>query len=257
MRVAAPWRVFAPPASKARAIALYRGIADAGDELVKMGDLADIGVATNWGQALELYKLGLEHVLLCECGYLGNRSMWCSLSWDGLNGRGLHALAPERPEPHLEPWKGERAGYALVLGQVPSDWAVKIALGGKSYDEWLTLTCQRLVTLGHEVRYRAHPEVTMLDHTLTKQPPSLREELEGARLAVTLNSTAAIEAVCAGVPTWVFDERGSMAAPVAGLYSEPANRREWVNDLARRQWSLDELETGRAWRAVRSLLAQL
>ncbi len=255
-------RVAVPQTTKARVAALCRGISASGDELVPVGQSAPVAVASNWGSVLELYGMGYARVALCECGYLGNRNAWCSLSWDGLNGRGIHALAPERPDPHLDPWRGERAGYALLLGQVPTDWAVRLALRGFGYAEWLEEVTRELELRGFTVRYRPHPEVSMADTTLTKQPPSLREELGGARIAVTLNSTSAIDAVCAGVPTVVWDELGCMAAPVATkistserfAYSEPLNRRSWANTLARLQWSMDELETGSAWRALVGVL---
>lgn len=255
-------RVAVPQTTKARVAALCRGITASGHELVPVGQSAAVAVASNWGAALELYHMGYRNVAVCECGYLGNRNAWHSLSWDGLNGRGVHAQAMERPEPHLEPWRGERAGYALLLGQVPTDWSVKLALGSMPYAAWLEETTRTLERFGFVVRYRPHPETSMADLARTKQPPPLREELAGARIAVTLNSTSAIEAVCQGVPTIVWDEAGSMAAPVATkfstdprlTYNEPPNRRAWVNMLARLQWSSDELETGSAWRAIVGVL---
>lgn len=248
-------------ARKERLERLCAGIRAAGDEPVHYWDgTGEAAVASNWGDALELYRVGYRHVLVCECGYLGNRNYWSSLSWDGLNGRGLHAYAPARAELEeleLMPWRGERPGYALLLGQVPDDWAVRLALGSTPYDVWLQEAELRLEQLGYEVRYRQHPEVSMRDRALTKQPPPLLQELEGARIAATLNSTSAIEAVCSGVPTLVWDHDGSMAAAVAAdpecPYYEPPNRRAWVNTLARMQWSPDELSDGSAWRTLRQL----
>lgn len=248
-------RVAAPHTPKARLNALCRGIVAAGDSIVAPGDEADAAVASNWGDALGLYRMGHRRVAVCECGYLGNRNWWSSLSWDGLNGRGIHAEAPERPEPELAAWRGARAGYALILGQVPTDWAVRVALKHE-YEEWLQEVELTLDRRGFEVRYRPHPEVAMADPRRTSSQPPLLEELAGARIAVTLNSTAAVDAVVAGVPTIVYD-RGCMAWPVSaeyGAFGEPSNRRAWANRLARLQWSMDELADGSAWRAVREVL---
>ena len=62
-----------------------------------------------------------------------------------------------------------------------------------------------------------------------------------------------------GVPTVVLDLRGCMASAVSATFAritwtEPANRRAWVNRLARLQWSHAELESGQAWQAMRGVL---
>lgn len=256
-------------------MALCKGIVAAGDEVFRLNGGAPpdatVAVASNWGAAVDLYGMGYERVAVVECGYLGNRNWWCSLSLDGLNGRGIHAETPERPEPMLEPWRGARDGYALILGQVPTDWAVRVALK-HPYEAWLAETTRDLERRGYEVRFREHPYVTALKPAPPEPPrdramrhrarlpppprPTLRQELEGARIAVTLNSTSAIEAVCMGVPTIVYD-RGCMAWAVSsefGSFAEPSNRRAWVNRLVRLQWSMDELGDGTAWRAIRAVL---
>jgi hypothetical protein len=244
---------------KARIEALCAGVRAAGDTPVHYWDGAGeaFGIAADWGAALELYRVGYKHVLVCECGYLGNRYLWSSLAWDGLNGRGIHAEGPLRAVPYLEPWRGAREGYALILGQVPTDWAVKLALKGLSYADWLEELVLELELRGYVPRYRPHPEIYMADATRTRSQLPLLEELAGARIAVTLNSTAAIDAVCAGVPTVVKDRRGCMAGAVSSEYGgrwlaeEPPHRRAWANKLARMQWSLDELSNGLAWSTLR------
>lgn len=268
-------RVVIQAASQPRVRALVRGIEAAGDEPVTIAwaATADVAVCQWWGGARTLYELGFKRVLVCELGYLGDRHReWSSLAWDGLAGRGIHVEGPERPPPPLEPWRINMDGYALILGQVPTDWAVRLALKSTRYEAWLEATKRRLEDYGYTVRYRKHPEVAALDphppssprERWRRQPPpkrpTLREELEGARLAVTLNSTAAIEAVCMGVPTVTLDRRGCMAGPVSaefgGLWldQEPPHRRAWVNRLARLQWSKAELEDGTAWRAMKGAL---
>lgn len=268
-------RVATAADTKGRLVALQAGIRACGDELVPAGELAEVAIASNWGAALRLQGAGYR-VAVCECGWLGNRNWWCSLSLDGLNARGIHVEAPMRPEPELEPWRARPNGYALLLGQIPHDWAVKCALEGMTYEQWLHETTRVLErAYGFEVRYRMHPEVYMLQPHAPEAPrarlvrtraripkptaqPSLRAEIEGAQIAVTLNSTAAVDAIVMGVPTVVWDRRGCMAAPVSArfgprLHEEPG-RRSWVNRLARLQWSMDELRDGSAWRALCEVL---
>lgn len=68
-------------------------------------------------------------------------------------------------------------------------------------------------------------------------------------LAVTLNSSVAVEAVLAGVPTVTMDE-GAMAWAVTSHRPEqivkPA-RLPWLHWLAWTQWNYDELSEGRPW----------
>lgn len=269
-------------ATQWRILSLLNGIGLAGDEHFSTTESADVtgtdvAVVQWWGDAVRARALGYRRVLVCELGYLGDRHMvWSSLSWNGLNGRGTHGLGPERyPEPLLEPWRPRPfAGRALILGQVPDDWAVKCALKG-SYEEWLREATLELERRGYSVRLRKHPEVAALDplpgepprerllRRRARQPlpprPTLREELAAAGIAVTLNSTAAIEAVCMGVPTVVWDRRGCMAGSVSAEFTargleEPSNRRAWVNRLARMQWSKRELEDGSAWKTMKELI---
>lgn len=245
---------------KQRLAQLCRGIAASGDEVVAEGEPAQVAVISNWGDATLCMGV-YEHALVCECGYLGNRNEWLSLAWDGLNGRGRHGVGPERPEVPLAPWRANGDGYALILGQVPTDWAVRVAFrtvsSAHAYEEWLGSVVHELERRGYPVRYRPHPEVYMQNLNVTRAQRPLLEELAGARIAVTLNSTAAIDAICAGVPTVIYDRRGSMARAMASKfdhYEEPPNRRAWIQSLARMQWHMSELESGLAWKTMKELL---
>jgi hypothetical protein len=67
-------------------------------------------------------------------------------------------------------------------------------------------------------------------------------------LAITLNSSVAVDAVLAGVPTVTMDE-GAMAWDVTGHTDEalkPA-RLPWLQWLAWTQWSHDEIAEGKPW----------
>ena len=84
---------------------------------------------------------------------------------------------------------------------------------------------------------------------------SLQEDLRGAWALITHASAAANEAVLAGVPAFVTGK--CAALPMAsGELSEiekpryPDGREEWAAGLAARQWTLQELQSGEAWRAI-------
>jgi len=67
-------------------------------------------------------------VLVMERGYIGDRTHWTSLGWNGLNGRARVPLAPadggarfERNYSRLMHPYNPAGHYALIIGQVPGD----------------------------------------------------------------------------------------------------------------------------------------
>ena len=81
----------------------------------------------------------------------------------------------------------------------------------------------------------------------------LEADLEDAWCLVTHSSTAAVEAVIAGVP--VFCEPTCAAAPVGRTDLDIENpvrpeREAWLAALAWRQFSRDEVSSGMAWTHV-------
>lgn len=84
---------------------------------------------------------------------------------------------------------------------------------------------------------------------------SLPADLYGAHALVTHMSAAANEALLAGVP--VFTSGPCAATPLSsGPLSDierpryPDGRVEWAAGLAARQWTLEEIRSGMAWRAL-------
>ena len=83
---------------------------------------------------------------------------------------------------------------------------------------------------------------------------TLRRDINGAHALVTHMSAAANEALLYGVP--VFCTGPCAATPMASGGLEniespryPEGREEWAAGLAGRQWTLEELRGGAAWRA--------
>jgi len=72
---------------------------------------------------------------------------------------------------------------------------------------------------------------------------------EDCRLAVTLNSSVAIDTVLAGIPTLTMDE-AAMAWDVTGHEPDEIvtpDRSEWLHWLAWTQWTHDEIKEGTPW----------
>ncbi len=216
-------------------------------------------VAVIWGWKQPLVTASAPATLVMERGHLQDRMAYTSCGWNGLAGRGSYPDAPdagarwrERFAHLLKPWKPEPQAetYALLLGQVPGD----AALYGLDLDAWAQRTCDALLASGRMVRYRPHPLVLRCGDVRCPagalgSAASLDEDLAGAALAVTFNSTAGVEAVLAGVPTVALDA-GAMAWPVTThdlANVQRPDREPWAHRLAWCQWTIEELASGLAW----------
>ena len=222
---------------------------------------SDAVACWGWRVGQSLKAQGVENVLVMERAYLGDRFVWTSLGWDGLNGRATFPLVDDSSRfwKHfpklLRPWRERADGYALLLGQVPTDAAVN-----EHYIGWLNRACRALQANGYTVAFRPHPRHPQLrcgsDRVLSVDEP-LEKHLKAARLAVTFNSNSGVESVLAGVPTISVDV-GSMAWDVTGHdmteVVQPC-RIQWAERLAWKQWLPNEIEDGTAWEHVGKCLA--
>lgn len=135
------------------------------------------------------------------------------------------------------PWrKHGEGGYILALGQVPEDRQHRLS------QPVLMGRLRRLVAMaegkwpGLPVVYRPHPEAPDCGFELgTVQTGTLDDALSGAAVAVTVNSTAGIEALRHGVPV--------VCDPMAS-YFDVSDRERYFSRLANAQWTLAEIATG-------------
>lgn len=227
------------------------------------GAPAEYDLLIMWGvrrrAAIARQKADGGEVCVLECGYLGDREReWVSASLGGgLNGRGRFPAAGDdgarffRHFGHmLRPWR-ERDGYALIMGQVPGDMALE-PVGG-CLSRWYDAAAK---AFGPCARFRPHPKAPRREgpRGVPVMGGSLDEALAGARVAVTFNSNAGVDAALAGVPVIATDE-GSMARRVAAHGFDDdlitPDRGEWLARLAWCQWTVDEMRAGDAWDALR------
>lgn len=220
---------------------------------------ADVDCCWGWGRGQLQRKLG-HNVLIMERAYVGDRSVWFTLGWNGLYGRAIFPQVDDggkRWQAHfadlMRPWRTNPEGYALLLGEVPLDEKDR----AKSYKKSLLATAQALVRQGHPVRFRPHPHAPMAKPPAKVVAGTLQEAFEGAAFAVNWNSNAGVDAVLAGIPT-VTLERGAMAWAVASHDLDAPiitpDRSPWAHTLAYTQWSLPEIESGLAWQHLRGLV---
>lgn len=208
-------------------------------------------------KVIEAQRRSKRDYLVMERGYVGDRFRWTSMGFNGLNGR-AHFHADGMPGDRWERYfdcmgKWTRGGeYILLVGQVTGDASIKHI----DFKAWAREAVGQIRGSfpGVPIRWRPHPkEVERKSYSelpgteLSVRP--LSEDLAGARCVVTYNSNTGVDAVLAGVPTVTMDI-GAMAWDVSaheiGQFAFP-DRTQWAYDLAYKQWTLYEIETGIAW----------
>lgn len=172
-----------------------------------------------------------DYLLVDRCSF-GDTNQWVSLIWNGHGRRGDHRIPREAPASRWEsmdlvlvPWR-QRGSRVVLCGQTESYSPV-----------WTLDAWYRSVRATH---FRAHPA----GDNPTGLPVAL--DFDDA-VAVTLNSSVAVQCVMQGIPTVTMDE-GSMAWDVTGHSLEDIrtpDRLPWMHRLAWTQWSHDEIREGR------------
>lgn len=146
----------------------------------------------------------------------------------------------------VKPWR--KGGEHIVLVE-QSEHFLKLT---GAHPLWLARLVAELA------RYTRRPlRIRRWNRDKVKAAEGLRKDLIGAHALITYSSAAANEALLAGVP--VFVERDCAASSLAsgGLKNiedprRPHGREAWAAWLAAQQWTLDEIRSGLAWRALNS-----
>lgn len=207
-----------------------------------------------WGirdqEAIKLQKSRGDEICILERGYIGDRFAWTSVSFGGgLNGRGIYRGPLQdstRWQKHfnhlLKEWNDRPNGYALIMGQVPGDTAVK----NVDLTAFYRIASNTLIAKGMETRFREHPR-------FHNKPRPLENDLAGARCVVTWNSNSGVDSVLAGIPVVTMDI-GAMAWDVSGheLAMPPKpDRTAWAHAIAWKQWTKDEMASGYCWDMIK------
>jgi len=276
------WRDTTPPT---RAVA--DGLSRLGAEvdicmLPEHPDIALYDLFVTWNGRRGWYKRAVDKArghgvpcLVLEHGFfdrdnffqLDSRDILHWASWaDGIRG----VPAPPQGADRLEAvWQepvqpiGHRDGYVLALGQVAHD--AQLQDSPISSGTELDKAVARCLRGGAEARFRRHPKTRPVREAAQYLPrctaPTLREAVEGARCAVTINSNATVECLAWGCPVMTVGPSLAGTAGVAletdmdgfkvglrqmldGWRPEPDAVRNYLEWLACRQWSREELATG-------------
>jgi len=184
-------------------------------------------------------------VLILDSGYILRDHGYFQAGWNGLNAlpptaphdraaeMGLIAQTKRKPVPD---------GHILICGQKPGDAQHDIDV-----DAWKDATIDMLQEYTDRPHcYRPHPRVKKPDF-------SLSEILQGCHCMVTYNSTAAYEAIMAGVP--VICDPCAAYADVCEVdlsrvetprFGTKAARQRLLDRVAYGQWTMDEMRSGAA-----------
>lgn len=140
----------------------------------------------------------------------------------------------------IKPWT-KKGNYVLVI--TPSEHANL----WYNFTNWETNTVNKLKQhTQKEIRIRKKDSKT-----------SFIEELKNAWAVVTLQSTASVDAILNGIPS--FCDSVSCAVPVSHtdlslietpLYSD--RREEWIDSLLANQYTMNELKNGFAWNRIKN-----
>lgn len=184
-------------------------------------------------------------LLVDRCSF-GSPAQWVSLVLDGHGRRGDHRVPVVRDgsrwERHAVPMAAWRTGPAtrtVLCGQTEPyspHW--------DSLEGWYDSVADRCT------HFRPHPADERPDAGgCSAVTLPVTRSWDDCRLAVTLNSSVAVDCVLAGIPTVTMDE-AAMAWDVTS--HDPGetivpDRTEWLHWLAWTQWTHDELRAGTPW----------
>lgn len=196
--------------------------AEVSDSRQRQADVA-ILLGTSMWRGIEAD--GGDWLLVDRCSFR-DTNQWVSLVWNGHGRRGDHR-APERYS--AERW----ARIGVPLGEWGPRGSERILCGQtETYSpHWSSLAAW----------YRSHHSATHFrSHPAGDNPTGLPETRTWDRcgLAITLNSSIAVDTIMAGIPT-VVDDEGGMAFGV-----DHENRTEWCHWLAWTQWNHAEIKEG-------------
>lgn len=201
---------------------------------------ADIAVlfGPNYWKAVERSH---SNFLMVNRKFIGNVDDNVTISWDGYNGHGrfcVQEVNPLRLRRHsfdIRPWQDPVLGHVLLLGQFDLGRCGRYATLQEWYDHVKANT-------GDKILFRGWPGNS-----------PIRRDAYGAKQAVSLNSTAAIETVLLGCPTVVMDEQSpcwNLCNHHMGDEHRPENRIGWLEYLANCQWHYLQIKNGDFWRQL-------
>ena len=225
----------------------------------------DIGVCWGVRRLQQMKNLEIaKNILVIENSYLNNiqhrEKEWVSIGWNGLNGRAnfYNKMSPsDRWEKHfndgrmLEYTDGE---YVLIPLQIRTDASIR---GLNINYQNICNEIRKFTNL--PIKIKQHPTandgqdiISGKDISYIDRMMPIKDAVKNAKIVVTVNSNAGVDAVVAGKPVISLDV-GSMVYDISSHSFEKINlpdwpdRTQWGYDIAYAQWHPNEIKNGEAW----------
>ena len=236
----------------------------------------DIGkqydVAFCWGSR-NFYGLSkiAKNVIVIENSYLNNvqskEKFWLSFGWNGLNGRAdfCNQNSPnDRWNKHFNDGRlldYSDGNYIFIPLQIKND--ASIYGRGFSYqtivDSIRKFTDLPIKIKQHPTANDGWPRIHGKDISYVERFMPIEDAVKGAKVVVTINSNAGVDAVLAGKPVVALD-KGSMVYDIAAHDFTDLNvlkcpdRTQWCNNIAYAQWKPNEVASGETWEHLKQKL---
>jgi len=167
---------------------------------------------------------------------------------------------------NVKDWRMNNGSYLLFCCQRDGGWS----MDQQPVVQWILNTVNRVREhTDREIVIRFHPgDKYVRNHVrtlakyriknlrLSRQTP-MRDDFAGAYAVINHNSSPAIASVIEGLPTFQTDALRSQASEVVhhdlADIEKPRefDRERWLHKMAQCHWTLNELNTGEAWRHLR------
>jgi len=209
-----------------------------------------------WAKKTVLKKHYGRRLIMVESAFVG-RGMYHQVGWGGAAGYGDFRADKNPPLDRwdmigvAEDWSIVKNGYVVVMGQLPRDVQVQDV----DHRAWCRETVAYYEARDIPVVFRPHPKTNDpteygVPANLIDRNVDLADTLRTARTVVTWNSTSAVDAVIAGVPT-ITMHRGSFAWDVTAhdldTLNHACDRDRWLATLGYAQWTTAEMASGEVW----------
>jgi hypothetical protein len=211
--------------------------------VLQPGPVALFGSLHRWPLLQQAIKTRREW-FYGDHGYFGRREYY-RITRNAYQHDGTGLAGPERFHSFHRPVQPWRTTGQHVL--VCPNSAGYFALFGLHVDKWITEVMQQL---------RAATDRPIRLRWKQYAGPSIKHDLADCWAVVTYSSAAALDALIAGVPVFSLapfsaaHRMGSSDLSQIEVPTYPEDRKQFLWNLADQQWTLDEISSGLAWRAL-------
>ena len=230
----------------------------------------DVGLCWGTRNYIELKKYA-KNVVMIENSFLDNvqskEKFWLSFGWNGLNGRAdfCNQNSPnDRWNKHFNDGRlldYSDGNYILIPLQIKTDMSIQGR--GFSYqnivDDIRKYSDLPIKIKQHPTREDGWPQLMGTDIKYLDRFMPIQDAVKGAKVVVTINSNAGVDAVLGGKPVIALD-KGSMVYDIAShdylklLVPNWPDRTQWCNNIAYAQWKPDEVASGETWEHLKQYL---